>query len=114
MIGRQRLIERLTGHPWFAISALAASERSAGKTYAEAASWRLGDRLPVVIADQVVRRCDPAELDERSEQHPEVVEALRARIEEMLAAARARPGAGGREDIDPRVRERLEELGYVD
>jgi len=32
----QRFVERLANHPWFEITALAASERSAGKTYKEA------------------------------------------------------------------------------
>lgn len=29
----QRFVEALSNHPWFEITALAASERSAGKTY---------------------------------------------------------------------------------
>jgi len=46
----QRFVERLAGHPWFEITALAASERSAGKSYAEAARWRLSSRLPDALA----------------------------------------------------------------
>jgi len=33
----QQIIRRLRAHPWFRVTALAASERSAGKRYAEIA-----------------------------------------------------------------------------
>ena len=38
----QRFIQLLQGHPWFEIEVLAASERSAGKKYKDAATglWR--------------------------------------------------------------------------
>ncbi|HJW34237.1 MAG TPA: hypothetical protein VJ505_12900, partial [Holophagaceae bacterium] len=39
----QRFVQRLANHPHFQIQHLAASERSAGKTYAEACAWRLSD-----------------------------------------------------------------------
>ncbi|HEY6066968.1 MAG TPA: aspartate-semialdehyde dehydrogenase, partial [Thermoanaerobaculia bacterium] len=42
----QRFLERLVDHPWFEVVALAASERSAGRPYAEATRWRLNSRLP--------------------------------------------------------------------
>ena len=42
----QRFIELLAGHPQFAVSALAASGRSQGKTYAEACTWRLPGKMP--------------------------------------------------------------------
>jgi aspartate-semialdehyde dehydrogenase len=35
----QRFIQLLQDHPWFKISVLAASERSAGKKYGDACSW---------------------------------------------------------------------------
>lgn len=37
----QRFVQRLANHPHFQIQHLAASERSAGKTYAEACAWRI-------------------------------------------------------------------------
>lgn len=47
----QKFIEVLDGHPWFEITALAASERSAGKPYREAARW-IGSRpIPAHLAD---------------------------------------------------------------
>src|ERR1700754_1581076 len=49
MVG-QRFIQLLSNHPWFEIAWLAASDRSAGKTYAEACKWRLDTPLPKRIA----------------------------------------------------------------
>jgi aspartate-semialdehyde dehydrogenase len=50
----QRFIERLVDHPWFEITALAASERSATRAYGEAARWRLLSSLPDHIASMKV------------------------------------------------------------
>src|SRR5216683_3631637 len=49
MVG-QRFIQLLSNHPWFEIAWLAASDRSAGKTYAEACRWKLETPLPPRIA----------------------------------------------------------------
>ncbi len=49
MVG-QRFIQLLSNHPWFEIAWLAASDRSAGKTYAEACRWKLDTPLPKKIA----------------------------------------------------------------
>ena len=51
----QRFIQLLANHPWFEITWLAASDRSAGKTYAEACQWRLDTPLPKRIADMVLQ-----------------------------------------------------------
>jgi aspartate-semialdehyde dehydrogenase len=42
----QRFIQLLDGHPQFAVTALAASGRSQGKTYEEACTWRLPGEMP--------------------------------------------------------------------
>ena len=55
----QRFIQLLADHPWFRIAELTASERSAGKTYAEAADWYQSTTLPASVADQVVKATDP-------------------------------------------------------
>src|ERR1700687_6192948 len=49
MVG-QRFIQLLGNHPWFNITWLAASDRSAGKTYGEACRWKLDTPLPPTIA----------------------------------------------------------------
>ena len=35
----QRIVHLLANHPWFELTEVAASERSSGKTYAEAVRW---------------------------------------------------------------------------
>ncbi len=58
----QRFIEQLWDHPWFELSSLAASERSAGKKYREAARWRLENELPAEVGDMKVVNVDPKEV----------------------------------------------------
>lgn len=53
MVG-QRFIQLLNNHPWFEIAWLAASDRSAGKTYGEACKWKLDTPLPARIAAMAV------------------------------------------------------------
>jgi aspartate-semialdehyde dehydrogenase len=55
----QRFIQLLEGHPWFEVSWLAASDRSAGKSYAEAATWRLATPIPQRVAAMRVRSAAP-------------------------------------------------------
>jgi aspartate-semialdehyde dehydrogenase len=59
MVG-QRYIQLLENHPWFEIAWLAASDRSSGKTYGEAAKWRLDTPLPERIARMPVSPAEPA------------------------------------------------------
>ena len=54
MVG-QRFIQLLSNHPWFEIAWLAASDRSAGKTYGEACKWKLDTPLPKHIAAMMVQ-----------------------------------------------------------
>ena len=58
MVG-QRYIQLLENHPWFEIAWLAASDRSSGKTYGEAAKWRLDTPLPERIAKVTVAPAEP-------------------------------------------------------
>jgi aspartate-semialdehyde dehydrogenase len=51
----QRFIQLLANHPWFRLHEVVASERSAGKRYAEAADWRLESLLPESAAGLVVK-----------------------------------------------------------
>lgn len=59
----QRFIEALANHPWFELTSLAASERSAGRMYAHAANWRLASRLPDEIGEQIVLPMKPEEIE---------------------------------------------------
>ena len=58
MVGQQ-FIRLLEGHPWFRPTSLAASERSEGRLYSEAATWRLGGAMPATAAGQRVEACIP-------------------------------------------------------
>ena len=58
----QRFIHLLDGHPWFTVTELAASERSAGKSYSDAVNWRLETPIPEAVRSLTVRPCEP-ELD---------------------------------------------------
>jgi aspartate-semialdehyde dehydrogenase len=59
----QRFIEQLWNHPWFELTSLAASERSAGKKYCEAARWRLEHELPAEVGEMGVVSVDPKEVE---------------------------------------------------
>lgn len=56
MVG-QRFIQILENHPWFEVKEIAASARSAGKTYAEAVEgrWKLDEPVPACVKDIVIR-----------------------------------------------------------
>jgi aspartate-semialdehyde dehydrogenase len=55
----QRFIQMLEHHPWFEVAWLAASDRSEGKPYAEAARWRLKTTIPSNVAAMKVSPAAP-------------------------------------------------------
>ena len=60
----QTFIRLLDGHPFFRVAEVAASPRSVGRPYAEAATWREGE-LPSEVGSLIVRACDPGEISSR-------------------------------------------------
>jgi aspartate-semialdehyde dehydrogenase len=58
MVG-QRFIQLLQDHPQFEITALAASDRSQGKTFAEACTWRLAGEMPAGVRPMNVAAPEP-------------------------------------------------------
>jgi aspartate-semialdehyde dehydrogenase len=56
----QRFIQLLEHHPWFEVSWLAASDRSEGRPYAEAARWRLKTVIPDRVAKMMVSPATPS------------------------------------------------------
>jgi aspartate-semialdehyde dehydrogenase len=58
MVGQQ-FICQLANHPWFRPAWLAASERSEGRSYCDAASWRLPEDPPAEVANLRVDACVP-------------------------------------------------------
>jgi len=59
MVG-QRFVSLLSKHPWFDVVALAASARSAGKTYEEAVAgrWMMADAVPENVKNIVVKSAE--------------------------------------------------------
>ncbi|MEA1865003.1 MAG: aspartate-semialdehyde dehydrogenase [Euryarchaeota archaeon] len=83
----QRFIEALADHPYFELTALAASERSAGKPYARAANWRLASALPDDIGKETVISMKPEEVEADI-----VFSALPADVAQTVEPAFARAG----------------------
>ena len=67
MVG-QRFVALLENHPWFEVTAIAASPRSAGKTYEEAVGdrWKMDTPIPETVKKMIVLNVD--EIDKVSEQ----------------------------------------------
>jgi aspartate-semialdehyde dehydrogenase len=55
----QRFVQLLEHHPQFEVSALAASDRSAGKSFFEACAWKLPGSIPESVRDIVVQPIEP-------------------------------------------------------
>jgi aspartate-semialdehyde dehydrogenase len=55
----QRLVQMLEHHPWFEIAWLAASDRSEGRRYGEAARWRMKTAIPSGLAGIPVSPAKP-------------------------------------------------------
>ncbi len=55
----QRFIQMLEHHPWFEVAWLAASDRSEGKVYSEAARWRLKTPIPESVGKMKVSPATP-------------------------------------------------------
>jgi len=55
----QRFAQLLDGHPQFEITAMAASDRSAGKPYSEACAWKLPGKIPAAVRDIGVTPIEP-------------------------------------------------------
>lgn len=62
MVG-QRFIALLEDHPWFEVTTVAASERSAGKTYEEAVGgrWKMDTPMPEAVKNIIVKNVNEVE-----------------------------------------------------
>ena len=97
MVG-QRFISLLENHPWFEVVAIAASPRSAGKTYEEAVGgrWKMQKAMPEAVKNIVVMNVNEVEKvasevdfvfsavdmskEEINPEHFEVIEAQKKRL----------------------------------
>jgi aspartate-semialdehyde dehydrogenase len=82
----QTFIRLLADHPWFELSELAASERSAGRSYGEIVRWLEGP-MPAAVRDRVVLPCDPERVSA-----PVVFSALDSGVAGDIEAAFAKAG----------------------
>jgi aspartate-semialdehyde dehydrogenase len=55
----QRFVQLLADHPWFEIAALAASERSTGRPYADACRWVIPGDPPPTVSEMIVVPLEP-------------------------------------------------------
>src|SRR6266496_2060898 len=55
----QRFVQMLENHPWFEVAWLAASDRSEGRPYGEAARWKLKTAIPSRVAQMQVSPAKP-------------------------------------------------------
>lgn len=58
MVG-QRFIQLLENHPQFEVTALAASDRSLGKRFQDACTWRLAGEMPAFVKSMIVAAAEP-------------------------------------------------------
>lgn len=88
MVG-QRFITLLENHPWFEVAAVAASPRSAGKTYEEAVGdrWKMESPMPDSVKHQIVMNVN--EVDKVSAQVDFVFSAVDMSKEEIRAIEEA-------------------------
>lgn len=56
----QRFVQLLENHPQFEITALAASDRSVGKNFAEACAWKLAGEMPENVKEIEVQPIEPS------------------------------------------------------
>lgn len=88
MVG-QRFITLLVNHPWFELTTLAASPRSAGKTYAEAVEgkWKLDIPMPEEVKDMIVQ--DVSKVEEVAKDVDFVFSAVDMKKDEIKAIEEA-------------------------
>ncbi len=55
----QRFVQLLADHPWFEVTAVAASDRSTGRPYAEVCHWLLSTPIPAGVAALTVQPVEP-------------------------------------------------------
>ena len=86
----QRFVQLLAEHPWFNLTTLTASERSAGKLYRDVVKWRLDVPFPEQAGDIRVSPTDVSSLKDVDL----VFSALPAEIAGGIEAACAKAGLG--------------------
>jgi aspartate-semialdehyde dehydrogenase len=55
----QRFVQLLVNHPWFEITAVTGSARTAGRRYGDGVDWKLDGDPPAAVADMIVQPTEP-------------------------------------------------------
>jgi aspartate-semialdehyde dehydrogenase len=83
----QIFVQLLNGHPWFKVSVVAASERSAGRTYSEASKWRQPTPIPEDVAELDVVDTEPKAVKDVDVVFSALPAEIAGKIEEEFAKA---------------------------
>jgi len=60
----QQFVLLLQSHPYFKLTVLGASERSAGKTYSQAVKWKKDNPMPKTTGEMIVKECNPEHFED--------------------------------------------------
>ncbi len=55
----QRFVQLLENHPWFELSVVAASGKSAGRRYRDIVHWTLSEMMPEDVGEKTIQEIDP-------------------------------------------------------
>lgn len=83
----QKFVQLLANHPWFEVSALAASDRSVGKSYEESTGASVGTQLPESIRHLTVTEARPQALDDPDLVFSALPTEVAGQVEENFAKA---------------------------
>lgn len=86
MVG-QIFIRLLDGHPWFEVTAVAASGRSSGLKYSKAAKWKLPTPIPESVADLEVLDVNPKAIKNADLVFSALPSEVAGKVEEEFARA---------------------------
>lgn len=86
MVG-QRFAQLLENHPWFEVTALYASERSVGRTYEQAANWKLELPMPIALRKLIIQPCVANPTNQPKLMFSALDSSVATEIEQIFAAA---------------------------
>lgn len=88
----QRFIEGLSNHPWFELTAVAASDRRAGERFEDSCNWLLSGQPPVAVSSMRLSKTNPAEIELETARRPIAFSALPAAVAREVEPEFARAG----------------------
>ncbi|PVX24035.1 MAG: aspartate-semialdehyde dehydrogenase [Candidatus Bathyarchaeum sp.] len=83
----QIFVQLLDGHPWFEVTTVAASERSAGRTYGEASRWRQSTPIPEAVSPMEIVDITPQAVKDVDIVFSALPSSVAGKVEEDFARA---------------------------